>query len=160
MIERLISEQEGVKWSVVSINRPYRSLMSRPSSKASAFVYIETEGGRPLPSRTVQTIPVILIGYAPELSPGSITVMDRRGKKYLEPGNPALGDNSRNRVREEEISEEILGEARLDQGSSGVRAGGDPARGATTALEAAWCPSRSQAGRWHCCASASRRSRS
>ncbi len=108
MIERLIGEQEGVKWSVVSINSARGSLVTRPSSKPSAFVYIETEGGRSLPSRTVQTIPVILAGYVPDLAPGSITVMDRRGKKYLEPGNPALGDNSRNRVREEEISEEIL----------------------------------------------------
>jgi flagellar M-ring protein FliF len=108
MIERLIGEQEGVKWSVVSINRPRGSMGSRSSSKPSAFVYVETEGGRSLPSRTVQTIPVIAAGYVPDLTPGSVTVMDRRGKKYLEPGNPALGDHSRNRVREEEISEEIL----------------------------------------------------
>jgi flagellar M-ring protein FliF len=136
MIERLIGEQEGVKWSVVSINRPRGSLMSRPSAKPSAFVYIETEGGRSLPSRTVQTIPVILIGYAPELTPGSITVMDRRGKKYLEPGNPALGDNSRNRVREEEISEEIL--ERLDW-IKGVRVAVQVVtpRGAATAVEPA-----------------------
>ena len=108
MIERLIGEQEGVVSTWVSINRPHASLIKRVSSKPSAFVYIETEGGRALPSRTVQTIPVILTGYVPELTPGSITVMDHRGKKYLEPGNPTLGDSSRNRAREEEISEEIL----------------------------------------------------
>ena len=61
-----------------------------------------------LPSQTVQSIPAILAGYEPDLTPGSITVMDRRGNKYLDPGDPALGDNSRNRAREEEISEEIL----------------------------------------------------
>ena len=34
--------------------------------------------------------------------------MDRRGNRYLDPGNPSLADHSRNRAREEEISEEIL----------------------------------------------------
>ena len=69
------------------------------TTELQAFgVRLHRDGGGPsLPSRTVQTIPVILIGYEPDLTPGSITVMDRRGKKYLEPGNPALGDNSRNR---------------------------------------------------------------
>ena len=32
-----------------------------------------------------------------------VTVMDRRGKLYSDPGNPALGFDSRNRAREEEI---------------------------------------------------------
>jgi hypothetical protein len=108
MIERLIGEQEGVVSSVVSINQPRGSTGTHVNSKSSAFVYIETAGGRSLPSRTVRTIPVILAGYVPDLAPGSITVMDRHGKTYLEPGNPALGDNSRNRAREDEISEEIL----------------------------------------------------
>jgi len=136
LIERLIGEQEGVKWSVVSINRPRGSLVARQNSKPSAFVYIETEGGRSLPSRTVQTIPVILSGYVPDLTPGSITVMDRRGKRYLEPGNPALGDNSRNRVREEEIAEEIL--EKLDW-IKGVRVAVQVVtpQGGTTALEPA-----------------------
>ncbi len=34
--------------------------------------------------------------------------MDHRGTRYLDPGNPSLGDHSRNRAREEEITEEIL----------------------------------------------------
>ena len=71
-------------------------------------MYVETEGGRALPYRTIQAIPAILAANVRDLAPGSITVMDSRGNRYLDPGNPALGDNSRNRAREEEISEEIL----------------------------------------------------
>ncbi len=38
----------------------------------------------------------------------AITVMDRRGHRYLDPSNPSLGDISRDRAREEELSEKIL----------------------------------------------------
>ena len=38
--------------------------------------------------------------------------MDRRGNKYLDPGDPALVDTSRNRAREEKLKEEI--EEKLD----------------------------------------------
>ena len=95
-------------WPVVSIDRPHSSGFSRNNAKPTAFVYVETEGGRALPYRTIQAIPAILAANVRDLAPGSITVMDRRGNRYLDPGNPALGDNSRNRAREEEISEEIV----------------------------------------------------
>jgi flagellar biosynthesis/type III secretory pathway M-ring protein FliF/YscJ len=108
ILERLIADQEGVLWPLVSIDRPRSSGFSRINAKPTAFVYVETEGGRALPYRTIQAIPAILAANVRDLAPGSITVMDRRGNRYLDPGNPALGDNSRNRAREEEISEEIV----------------------------------------------------
>ncbi len=108
MLERLISEQQGVLSAIVSVNRPRAPMFTRNSAKPSAFVYVETEGGHALPSRSVQAILALLDGYVPGLAPESITVMDRRGMRYLDPGNPALGDHSRNRAREEEITEEIL----------------------------------------------------
>ncbi len=108
VVERLIGEQEGVAWSLVSLHRPRSSPFQRSQSKPSAFVYIETEGGRVLPSRTVQSIPAILAGLEPELAPSSITVMDTRGNRYFDSGNPALGDSSRHRAREEEMTHEIL----------------------------------------------------
>ena len=55
----------------------------------------------------MQGILSVLNGMVPGLA-GSITVMDRRGIRYVDPGNPALGDHSRNRAREEEITEQIL----------------------------------------------------
>jgi flagellar M-ring protein FliF len=108
MLEKMISDQEGVLSAVVSIDRPRAQAFSRNSAKPSAFVYVETDKGRAVPSRSVQAILGFLDGMVPGLEPGSITVMDHRGMRYLDPGNPALGDHSRNRAREEEISEEIL----------------------------------------------------
>ena len=109
ILERLIGDQEGVRWPLVSINRPHSSsAFSRNNPKPTAFVYVETEGDRPLPYRTIQAIPAILAANIRDLAPESITVMDRRGHRYLDPGNPSLGDNSRNRAREEEIAEEIV----------------------------------------------------
>jgi hypothetical protein len=107
ILERLIGELDGVAWSLVSINRPRASVWQHPTPQPSAFVYIETDGNRRLPSQTVQAIPAILAGYEPGLAPGSITVMDHRGNRYLDPGNPAIWDISRSRAREEEISAEI-----------------------------------------------------
>jgi hypothetical protein len=108
IMERLVGQLDGVGWALVSINRPPASKWSRSSPKPTAFVYIETEGKRQLPSQTVQSIPAILTGCEPELTPGSITVMDRRGVRYFDSGNLAVGDNSRNRAREEELCDEIL----------------------------------------------------
>jgi hypothetical protein len=108
ILEAMIGQQPGVVWSLVSIHRPRASAGTRNPPKPSAFVYLETESDRQLPSRTVQAIPQILRGYEPELSLHAITVMDRRGHGYLDPNNPSLGDISRNRAREEELSEKIL----------------------------------------------------
>jgi len=108
ILERLIGQLDGVGWCLVSIHRPRTSAWGRAATKPTAFVYIETEGNRKLPYQTVQSIPGILAGYEPDLTPGSIRVIDKRGNKYLDPGDPALGDSSRNRAREEELGEEIV----------------------------------------------------
>ena len=77
IIEGLIGQLDGVVWSLVSINRPQSSKWLHASAKPTAFVYIETEGNRQLPYQTAQSIPAILTGCVPDLTPGSITVMDR-----------------------------------------------------------------------------------
>ena len=107
MIEGLIGQLDGVRWSLVSINHPRAAAFSRSATKPSAFVYIETKGNR-LPYQSIQAIPGILTGCEPELTPASITVMDTRGTKYFDAGNLAVGDNSRDRAREDELAEEIL----------------------------------------------------
>jgi flagellar M-ring protein FliF len=107
MFESMIRKLDGVDWALVSINRPHTPVWSRAAVKPTAFVYIETEGDRQLPFRVIQSIPDLLVGCEPDLA-GSITVMDRRGHHYLDPGNPSLGDISRKRAREEELSEQIL----------------------------------------------------
>jgi flagellar M-ring protein FliF len=112
IIEGLIGQLDGVVSSLVSINRPQSSKWLHANAKPTAFVYIETEGNRQLPYQTAQSIPVILTGCVPDLTPGSITVMDRRGFRYYDSGNLAIGDASRNRAREEDLVKEI--EDKLD----------------------------------------------
>lgn len=106
-IEKLIGQLDGVVSSTVWINRPQTPRFARSGPKHTALVFIETEGNRPLPYQTVQSIPVILTGSDPELTPASITVMGSRGGMYLDPGNPGIGDKSRNEARERELSAEI-----------------------------------------------------
>jgi flagellar M-ring protein FliF len=107
ILERLIKKLDGVGWSLVSINRPQTSGRFRPVGKTSAFVYLETEGNRHLPSQTIQAIPLIVARFETDLTPASITVMDRWGKIYFDAGNLTVGDQARDRAREEELAGEI-----------------------------------------------------
>ena len=108
ILEAMISDLPGIVGSFVWINRPKPRLGLQPVAKPSAFVRLETEGDRQLPFRTVQSITTILTGYEPGLTADAVTVLDRRGHKYLDAGNPTLSILSHNRAREEELSQEIL----------------------------------------------------
>ena len=106
-LEGLIGRLDGVVWSLVSINLPPPK-WPRTGAKPTAFVYIETEGNRKLPGQTQQAIIGILTGNVRNLTPETITVMDRHGVRYLDSGNPAIGVASRDRAREEDLVKEIL----------------------------------------------------
>jgi flagellar M-ring protein FliF len=108
ILEEMIGRQPGVVWSLVSIHYSRGSPAMRNPSKPSAFVYLETEGDRQLPFGIVQNIATILRGYLPDLNLHDVRVADRRGHRYLDPSDPSLGDISRKRAREEELSEKIL----------------------------------------------------
>jgi hypothetical protein len=94
--------------SFVWINLPRERWGLRPTAKPTVFVSLETEEDRQLPFRTVQSITTNLTGALPGLSAEAITVVDRRGHKYLDAANPALNALSHSRAREEELSQEIL----------------------------------------------------
>jgi hypothetical protein len=107
LIERFINGLDGVVWSVVCLQNPRAAFPRATRIKPSAFVYLESESDRPLPSETVQAIPMILTSNAPELGADTITVMDRKGRPYLDPSNPRLGKQTRDRVREREVRDEV-----------------------------------------------------
>ena len=48
------------------------------------------------------------MGYEPDLKHDAVTVVDQKGRRYLDAGNPALGAISRTRAREEELGQKIL----------------------------------------------------
>ena len=91
MIERFIDSLEGVVWSVVCIQYPRATFPRTARTAPSAFVYLEGEADRLLPSQTVRAIPAILLGNVPDLTLEAITMMDRKGHSYLDPRDPAGG---------------------------------------------------------------------
>ena len=107
-IELLLNNLDGIVWSQVSIRWPAPKGPRHLRGKPSAFITLETEPNRPLPLRTQQAIPPILISNEPELSNESITVIDRDGKLILDPRNPSLTNSSRDQAREEEKRKAIL----------------------------------------------------
>jgi flagellar M-ring protein FliF len=104
MIERFIDNLEGVVWSVVCIQYPRAAFPRAARTGPSAFVYLEGEADRLLPSQTVRAIPAILLSNVPDLSLEAITMMDRKGRSYLDPHNPAAG----RQTREEELRQKIV----------------------------------------------------
>ncbi len=108
ILESMISDLPGIIGAFVQINRLKPIWGLQPVAKSSVFVRLETEGDRQLPYRTVQTLTTILTGSEPGLTVDAVTVIDRRGHKYLDSGNPALSALSHNRAREEELNQNIL----------------------------------------------------
>lgn len=109
MIERLIDDLPGVVWSVVSIQHPRATLLRASRIKPSAFVCLECEPNRPLPLQTVQAIPAIVTGMSnePDLGVDAIKVMDRGGRVLIDPHNPTVGRETRARVREQELRDQV-----------------------------------------------------
>jgi hypothetical protein len=109
LIERMINSLPGVVYSFASIEHPPPTLMRSPRIKPSAFVWLECEPNRPLPLQTVQAIPSIVTGlsHEPELSADAIKVMDKVGRVLLDPHNPIVGRETRARVREEALRDQV-----------------------------------------------------
>ncbi len=132
LMEKAIDDLDGVAWSVVCIRHPRSGHLRSARVRTSAFVYLEGEGDRPLPSNAIRAIPTILLANEPELAVDAITVMDRKGRPYLDPANPGLGKETLDRVQMEELRDRILD--RLN-GIRGVQVWVDPPEHGTPASE-------------------------
>lgn len=107
-LEAIIDELPGVEGSLVQVNRTQHRSGIRLNTKSTAFVRVQTDGGRDLPLPAVDSIVSILTGNEPGLQRDAITVMDGSGRRYLDAGNPAVTASTNNRAREEEVSRRIL----------------------------------------------------
>ena len=118
ILENMIRNLDGIVGAYVKINRtrPPGGFRPTSASAATAFVCLQTERNREIGSKTVQSIQTILKGYEPDLKHDAVTVVDQKGRHYLDAGNPAVGAISRTRAREEELEPEDPRAARLDQG--------------------------------------------
>ncbi len=140
-MEKAIDDLDGVAWSVVCIRHPRSGYHRNARIRTSAFVLLESEGDRPLPSNAIRAIPSILLANEPELAENAITVMDRKGRPYLDPANPGLGKETLDRVQMEELRDRILD--RLN-GIRGVQVFVDPPEHTAPSPEAARSQSESR----------------
>lgn len=107
MLEAMIRSLDDIVSATVTIYRT-RTRVGRPAVTASAFVWLETRDDRKIGPNTVQSIKGIITGMEPELKQDAVSLWDRKGRKYLDPGDPGLDELSRTRAHEEEITQNIL----------------------------------------------------
>ena len=80
-----------------------------PGTRPTAFVWLETDGGREISHKTVQSIQNLVVGKEPELKSDAVTVFDQKGRHYLVAGEPKYSTISATRA-EEELGQRILEE--------------------------------------------------
>jgi flagellar biosynthesis/type III secretory pathway M-ring protein FliF/YscJ len=115
ILAAMIREFDGIVDAYVTINRPKTRIgLGRLGSslgvRATAFVWLETDGGREISHKTVQSIQNLIVGKEPELKADAVTVFDQKGRHYLVAGDPKYSTLSATRAREEELSQRILEE--------------------------------------------------
>jgi type III secretory pathway lipoprotein EscJ len=114
ILAAMIREFDGVISAYVTINRPKQRMGlirpgpgNGPGTRATAFVYLETDGGREITHKTVQSIQNLIVGKEPELRADAVTVFDQKGRHYLVAGDPRYSTISATRAREEELGQRI-----------------------------------------------------
>jgi hypothetical protein len=112
ILAAMIRKFDGIISAYVTINRPRSRGMIRPGANASArptaFVWLETDGGREIGHKTVQSIQNLMVGNEPDLKPDAVTVFDQKGRHYLVAGDPKYSTISATRAREEDLAQRIL----------------------------------------------------
>ncbi len=104
----IIGNLEGIESASVLIRRSTTRTPGQKGAKICAFVWVQTQDGRPILHQTLQAIPSILRNIELDLPPNSVTVMDHAGKIYLDSGNPEAGAAMMGHVLEEELRSKIL----------------------------------------------------
>jgi flagellar biosynthesis/type III secretory pathway M-ring protein FliF/YscJ len=106
----MIRNLDGIVSAYVTLNRPRARNGLRPNaaSRPTAFVWLETDGGREIRHKTVQSIQNIIVGSETDIKPDAVTVFDQKGRHYLVAGDPKYSTISHTRAREEDLDERIL----------------------------------------------------
>jgi flagellar M-ring protein FliF len=107
-LESYIRKLDGIVSAHVRINRIKTRSGLQTDTKATGFVWIETEENRGLGLAAVESIRNIIGGFEPDLKPGALTITDQKGHHYLIAGNSTLDKMTTDRAREAEYTEKIL----------------------------------------------------
>jgi flagellar M-ring protein FliF len=115
ILAAMIREFDGIISAYVTINRPKARVgLGRPGTgpgaRPTAFVYLETDGGREISHKTVQSIQNLVVGKESDLKSDAVTVFDQKGRHYLVAGEPKYSTISATRAHEEELGQRILEE--------------------------------------------------
>jgi hypothetical protein len=79
----------------------------KPAGGLRVSVWLKVKGDRRIPPGQVESIAQLLLSLEPELHADRLSVVDRKGRTYLNPADPALGHQSRLGAREEELAGKI-----------------------------------------------------
>ncbi|MBV8384984.1 MAG: hypothetical protein JOZ63_20530 [Planctomycetaceae bacterium] len=107
VLAAMIQKLDGIMSADVTIHRPKGRGAGRQPARATAFVYVETRGGRELSPKAVEAIQN-LMAREHDLTHDAVTVCDDHGRRYLVAGDPMGVRSNLLRAREEELSEKIL----------------------------------------------------
>jgi len=110
ILAAMIRKFDGIISAYVTINRPRARGVLRPgaNTRPTAFVWLETDGGREISHKTVQSIQNLMVGNEPDLKPDAVTVFDQKGRHYLVAGDPKYSTISATRAREEDLAQRLL----------------------------------------------------
>ena len=107
-LEEMIRPMDGVVSAHVLVTRPKGGRGFRAAPAATAVVWLETEKDRELSSATVEAIQGLVAGVVPEVKRDGLSVFDRKGRRYLDASNVAIGAEAKIRHRRDELRQEIL----------------------------------------------------
>ncbi|GAC1469388.1 MAG: hypothetical protein NVSMB9_13160 [Isosphaeraceae bacterium] len=106
----MISRMDGLISADVTIKRVKSRGPGRPTSTASALIYLETEENRKIAEGTVEKIQALILAAVPEIRAVDVNIFDTKGNHYLDVRSPSLSAQAKNRARREELRQEILKE--------------------------------------------------
>jgi hypothetical protein len=116
ILAAMIRQFDGILSAYVTINRPRTRGWLRPGAgpgpgagpRPTAFVWLETDGGREIGHKTVQSIQNLIVGNEPDVKIDAVTVYDQKGRHYLVAGDPKYSTISATRAREEDLRQRIV----------------------------------------------------
>ncbi len=105
-LEIMIRDQPGIESANVLINRPHGRAASARGDRATALVYLKTEGEQPITQETVHAIRNLVTTQEPDIHQDAITIQDA-SRSYLAADGSEFGVRALERLKEQDYSADI-----------------------------------------------------